>query len=199
MITRPESQLHAAGMPHCPEWPLSTSLAFSLFGSAARFSSRKLEERTGWKLMFCFPADHPAATGASGGEAEAAGGEGSRSGEGSARRSRYCPASSVRTRVFKERASLPSWGEPLWRHLFWNRAPSLIGFSELLASPRSSASLCLGSADTQACFPAHSSACCCHEERNPRHCHPLLANPGLPLPLPAPSPLPTILSRREYL
>lgn len=68
--------------------------------------------------MLCFSIDHPTAAGASGGEAEAAGGEGRRGGEGPARRSRYCPASSMRGLLLKERALLPSWGEPGGRHLF---------------------------------------------------------------------------------
>lgn len=88
-----------------------------------------------------FLADHPATTGASGGEAEAAGGEGCRCGEGSTRRSRYHLASSVRMPVLKERAYLPHRGEPVGHHHSWNSAPSLPGFSEILATPRSSAYL----------------------------------------------------------
>lgn len=36
-------------------------------------------------ILSCFPADHPAAAGAGGGEAEAAGGERGRCGEGTPR------------------------------------------------------------------------------------------------------------------
>lgn len=107
-----------------------------------------------WELSLCFLVDHPAPTGASGGEAEAAGGAGRRSREGSARRSRYRLASSMTRLVLKERAYLPYWGEPVWRHLFWNLAPSPSGFSELLASSRSSAYLCSGSPDNLGLLPS---------------------------------------------
>lgn len=111
------------------------------------------DERVAWKLTLCFLVDHPAATGASGGEAEAAGGEGRCGREGSARRSRYRLASSVTRLVLQERAYLPYRGEPVWRHLFWNLAPSLSGFSELSAESRASAYLCSGSPDTKECSP----------------------------------------------
>lgn len=106
-------------------------------------------------LYSCFLVDHPAATGAGGGEAEAAGGEGRCGREGSARRSRYRLASSVMRLVLKERAYLPYWGEPVWHHLFWNLAPPS-GFSESMAPSGSSAYLCSGSPDNLGLLPSPS-------------------------------------------